>query len=163
MSTPGKKADRPHVVEFKRVGKTFPGAERPAIRDVTFTIEDVPDRGEFVVLLGPSGCGKSTVFNLIAGLEPVHPATTGEVLVFGEPVRGPGRPQRHGLALRPARLGRRPGPLSGRSDAREGHAHQVPRDAPPRTGGVGETRRRGSTPECAYPRMGHHPTAFPFS
>jgi NitT/TauT family transport system ATP-binding protein len=82
--------DRPHVVEFKKVGKTFPGAAQPAIRDVTFTIEDVPDRGEFVVLLGPSGCGKSTVFNLIAGLEPVHPATTGEVLVFGEPVRGPG-------------------------------------------------------------------------
>jgi NitT/TauT family transport system ATP-binding protein len=43
-----------------------------------------------VIFLGPSGCGKSTVFNLIAGLEPVHPATTGEVLVFEQPVRGPG-------------------------------------------------------------------------
>jgi NitT/TauT family transport system ATP-binding protein len=86
-------ADRPHVVEFKQVGKTFvspDGRPHVAIKDVTFTIEDVPDKGEFVVLLGPSGCGKSTVFNLIAGLEPVHPATTGEVLVFGQPVRGPG-------------------------------------------------------------------------
>jgi ABC-type nitrate/sulfonate/bicarbonate transport system ATPase subunit len=86
-------AARPPVVEFRKVGKTFTGADgQPfeAIKDVTFKVDDIPNKGEFVVLLGPSGCGKSTVFNLIAGLEPVHPATTGEVLVFGEPVRGPG-------------------------------------------------------------------------
>ncbi|MCW8138535.1 MAG: ABC transporter ATP-binding protein [Planctomycetota bacterium] len=83
----------PAVVEFKGVGKTFVSADgktHEAIRDVNFRVDDLPDKGEFVVLLGPSGCGKSTVFNLIAGLEPVHPATTGEVLVFDEPVRGPG-------------------------------------------------------------------------
>jgi len=43
-------------------------------------------QGEFVVLVGPSGCGKSTVLNILGGFQP---ATSGLVLVGGEPVRGP--------------------------------------------------------------------------
>jgi NitT/TauT family transport system ATP-binding protein len=84
---------RPAVVAFKHVTKTYnPGGPNAftAIRDVTFIVEDLPDKGEFVCVLGPSGCGKSTILRLIAGLEPQHPATSGEVLVMGRPVAGPG-------------------------------------------------------------------------
>jgi NitT/TauT family transport system ATP-binding protein len=82
-----------HVVEFRKVTKTY-NAGGPnaftAIKDVTFAVEDLPGKGEFVCILGPSGCGKSTILRMIAGLEPQHPATAGEVLVLGRPVRGPG-------------------------------------------------------------------------
>ncbi|RMG13323.1 MAG: ABC transporter ATP-binding protein [Planctomycetota bacterium] len=82
-----------YVVEFRNVRKTFvaaDGSECVAIDKVNFRVEDLPGKGEFVVLLGPSGCGKSTILNLIAGLHPVHPASGGEVLVGGRPVAGPG-------------------------------------------------------------------------
>jgi NitT/TauT family transport system ATP-binding protein len=84
---------RPHVVEFRNVAKTYNAGganEYTAIRKVTFTVEDLVDKGEFVCVLGPSGCGKSTILRLIAGLSPQYPATEGEVLVLGQPVRGPG-------------------------------------------------------------------------
>lgn len=84
---------RPPVVEFRKVTKTYnPGQpnEFTAIRDVTFVVEDLPDKGEFISILGPSGCGKSTILRLIAGLEPQHPATSGELSVLGEGVFGAG-------------------------------------------------------------------------
>jgi NitT/TauT family transport system ATP-binding protein len=92
VRAPGESA-RPKVVEFHHVTKTYNRGkpnEFTAIRDVTFVVEDVPDKGEFVCVLGPSGCGKSTILRLIAGLAPQHPATSGTVLVQGEPVLGPG-------------------------------------------------------------------------
>ena len=90
--TPAELA-RPKVVEFHQVTKTYNRGkpnEFTAIRDVTFVVEDLPDKGEFVCVLGPSGCGKSTILRLIAGLAPQYPATSGTVLVGGEPVLGPG-------------------------------------------------------------------------
>jgi NitT/TauT family transport system ATP-binding protein len=76
------------VVVFDKVTKRY--GKFTAIKDVTFTIEDHPGRGEMVPILGPSGCGKSTVIRLIAGLAPQFPATSGRVLVDGKPVTGPG-------------------------------------------------------------------------
>jgi NitT/TauT family transport system ATP-binding protein len=83
----------PHVVEFKGVAKTFNEGQAnafTAIRNVTFVVEDLIAKGEFVCVLGPSGCGKSTILRIIAGLRPQFPATEGSVLVFGRPVVGPG-------------------------------------------------------------------------
>jgi len=55
--------------------------------------------GEFLCIVGPSGCGKSTLLHLVAGL---HQQTSGQVLVDGRPVEGPGTDrilifQEHGL------------------------------------------------------------------
>ena len=88
MSSVPEGPQRPDVVEFQKVTKRF--GDNTVVRDVTFTVEDRPDRGEFVTILGPSGCGKSTVLRLIAGLRPHHPATMGKVLVGGVPVEQPG-------------------------------------------------------------------------
>jgi NitT/TauT family transport system ATP-binding protein len=92
MEPLGKPLAKPPVVMFDKVTKTY-GSGRDAftaIKDVSFTIEDYPGRGELVSILGPSGCGKSTVIRLIAGLLPQFPQTSGTVLVDGKPVRGPG-------------------------------------------------------------------------
>src|SRR5437588_10050432 len=89
MSAHAPATDRlPNVVEFRGVTKRFGGLT--VIRDVTFSVPDLPDKGEFVAILGPSGCGKSTVLRLIAGLRPHHPASEGTVLVGGQPATHPG-------------------------------------------------------------------------
>jgi len=61
-----------NAIECKQVGKHYPGEHDPALRNVSFTVEE----GEFLCLIGPSGCGKTTVLKLIAGLET---PTTGEI------------------------------------------------------------------------------------
>lgn len=84
----------PPVIEFRNVSKVFnPGTKREftALKDLNFVIEDVPGKGEFRAILGPSGCGKSTMLNLIAGFDEILPPTTGQVLVRGQPICGPGR------------------------------------------------------------------------
>jgi NitT/TauT family transport system ATP-binding protein len=83
-------APHPYVLELKNVSKTFvnpDGKAFQAIRDVDLAIKDEPDVGEFRVFLGPSGCGKSTILNIVAGL---FPPTTGEALLRGQPITGPG-------------------------------------------------------------------------
>jgi NitT/TauT family transport system ATP-binding protein len=77
-----------NIVEFAKVTKRF--GSHTVIRDVNFTVEDLPGRGEFISILGPSGCGKSTVLRLIAGLAPHHPPSEGTVKVGGAPVQRPG-------------------------------------------------------------------------
>lgn len=54
-----------------------------ALADISVDVRD----GEFLVLVGPSGSGKSTLLDLLGGLgEP----TSGQILLDGAPVTGPG-------------------------------------------------------------------------
>ena len=53
------------AMRLEGLWKTFPGANQPAVHDLTLEVYD----GEVVTLLGPSGCGKTTTLRLVAGLE----------------------------------------------------------------------------------------------
>ena len=54
------------AVAFERVTYAYPGAEAPALLDVSLTIEP----GEMCVLAGLSGHGKSTLLRAACGLAP---------------------------------------------------------------------------------------------
>ncbi|MCZ8079890.1 MAG: ABC transporter ATP-binding protein [Rhodobacteraceae bacterium] len=69
------------AVSVRNVSKVYGDVQ--ALKDLTL---DFP-RGELTSLLGPSGCGKTTLLKIIAGL---LPATSGEVLINGRTVTGPG-------------------------------------------------------------------------
>lgn len=49
------------MISFDHVSKQYKHGNRPALEDVSFTI----DRGEFVFLVGSSGSGKSTLLRLL--------------------------------------------------------------------------------------------------
>ena len=78
----------PELVSFRNVTKTFGEgpAAKVALQDVSFVVEDLPNKGELVTIVGPSGCGKSTLLRIVASLAPHFPPTKGEVKVFGKPV-----------------------------------------------------------------------------
>ena len=73
------------VLEVKNAGKIYGGRGQPieALRGANLTV----NKGEFICLIGASGCGKSTLLRMVAGFED---ATSGEVLMWGKPVAGPG-------------------------------------------------------------------------
>lgn len=74
------------VLEVKDLGKVYKSTKGDvtALKGINFKTH----RREFVCVLGPSGCGKSTLIRILAGLES-H--TSGDVLLDGKPVSGPGR------------------------------------------------------------------------
>jgi NitT/TauT family transport system ATP-binding protein len=73
-------------ISLRDVGQKFTvrgGGALTALDGLTLDVRD----GEFLTLVGPSGSGKTTLLDLLAGLTK---PTSGEVLVNGTPVTGPG-------------------------------------------------------------------------
>jgi len=68
------------ILEFKNVSFSFPGAEEPAIRNISFTARP----GETTALIGGTGSGKTSLINLIPRFYDVD---EGSVLVDGVDVR----------------------------------------------------------------------------
>jgi energy-coupling factor transport system ATP-binding protein len=54
------------MIAFRRVTFTYPGAPRPALREVNLRLPP----GSFTLLVGPSGGGKSTLLRCLNGLVP---------------------------------------------------------------------------------------------
>ncbi|MFW5454765.1 ABC transporter ATP-binding protein [Thioalkalivibrio sulfidiphilus] len=77
--------ERPVILEVKGLTKTFDTSQGTvtALKDISFRTH----QREFVCVIGPSGCGKSTLVRTLAGLEDY---SSGEVLLDGKPVHGPG-------------------------------------------------------------------------
>lgn len=65
------------VLELKGLSKSFGGLD--AVQGVNLKIF----HGDRRAIIGPNGAGKTTLFNLITG---VYPATSGQVLLFGQNV-----------------------------------------------------------------------------
>ncbi len=78
--TPG-----PGKMEIDSITKSYgvgPLRKR-VIQDCSFTLES----GKLTVLIGPSGCGKTILINILAGYESLD---SGNILIDGQPVKGPG-------------------------------------------------------------------------
>ena len=79
MNTP---SPTPAKIRIRELFKRFDGAPLNALEHINLDIAP----NEFVTFVGASGCGKSTLLRTIGGLE-TH--TSGELLVDGQPVKGP--------------------------------------------------------------------------
>ena len=73
------------MIDLERVTVTYPGSDRPALRDVCLHI----DEGELALVVGPTGVGKSTLLGLVNGLVPHFTGgrVAGRVSVAGRDTR----------------------------------------------------------------------------
>jgi ATP-binding cassette subfamily B protein len=76
-----RKADEERgYIEFRNVTFSYPGAEEPAIRDISFSAKP----GEVTAIIGGTGSGKSTLVNLIPRF---YDLDSGGILVDGVDIR----------------------------------------------------------------------------
>jgi NitT/TauT family transport system ATP-binding protein len=77
--------ERPVVLDVQNLGRQFSSDTGyvAALEDVSFQAH----RREFICIIGPSGCGKSTLIRILAGLDQ---QSSGQMLLDGKPVHGPG-------------------------------------------------------------------------
>jgi NitT/TauT family transport system ATP-binding protein len=85
LAADGVPAIAAHALDKTYVSQSRDGAltETHALSDINVTI----GQGEFICIIGASGCGKSTLLRIVAGFETF---TSGELLVMGKTVAGPG-------------------------------------------------------------------------
>ena len=67
------------VYEVNQIHKTYPGADEPANRDVSFQVQD----GEIFGILGDNGAGKPTLIKQIVNL---LTSDAGDILLYGQPI-----------------------------------------------------------------------------
>lgn len=76
-----KKADKePGTLEFDSVSFSYPGAEAPALSDISFTAKS----GKVTAIIGGTGAGKTTLINLIPRF---YDVTSGTIRVNGVDIR----------------------------------------------------------------------------
>ncbi|HZX20998.1 MAG TPA: ABC transporter ATP-binding protein, partial [Clostridia bacterium] len=68
------------TIEFRDVTFSYPGAEEPALKNITFTAKP----GEVTAIIGGTGSGKSTLINLIPRFYDVD---SGNILIDGVDIR----------------------------------------------------------------------------
>ena len=68
------------AIQFQNVTFSYPGQDRPALSNVSFTIS----AGEKVALIGPIGSGKTTISKLVLGL---YKPQEGNILIDGIDIR----------------------------------------------------------------------------
>ena len=72
------------IVQFDQVTYTYPGAEKPAIQDISLSIHE----GELILITGPSGAGKTTLCSTLNRIVPESYAGNfqGKLLVYGKDI-----------------------------------------------------------------------------
>lgn len=71
----------PDIIELRDICTSYDGGKTFIIQNLNLLIEDIPNQGEFIVILGKSGCGKTTILKYIAGLATPY---SGQIFIRGK-------------------------------------------------------------------------------